>query len=437
MLAGEDSWTTLFQTFNTIYGGGGTDPLDLSSSHGRAEEGDVHDAAESCPPAPMTPSIRDLLPRVLHVNQGLLGEVAMRPPSPGTYSTFADGAPSHISVLLLAARALYSYPALQRLFPKHAAIPYVACVAGGGLHSPECLHALMALREATSGALRPLLGTLTDAELAGNRKHAFDAGLTRALQELVEAATQLVVTHPPKGGTESTLPQAPTAARPPLAPTVQVAASEAEQQTPPPSAPASGEQQPGQEEEAAVARSEQEGEEAAPAATPASAEPAALEEEGQQAPPATSSPLPTTAPDPLEAAVPTLRLLLDLLCAFLNARQGCTPPQEYDALRRLLLQHSVLLFELSRHPVRLFCGCIVFCIAVADAGLTNVVDSQPTQKQDIFLRHRAMVLLKALILDSSPMRAMALQHAAVSYGVLLWQVTNAARSILVVPLLFI
>ena len=325
------------------------------------------DASVSRPPAPMTPSIRDLLPRVLHVNQGLLGEVvAMRPPSPGTYSTFADGAPSHISVLLLAARALYSYPALQRLFPKHAALPYVACLAGG-IHSPECLHALMALREATSGPSRPLLGTLTDAELAGNRKHAFDAGLTRALQELVEAATQLVVTHPPKGGTESKLPQAPTAARPPLAPT---AASEAEQQTPP-TAPASGEQQPGQEEEAAVARSEQEGEEAAaPAPAPAAA-PAALEEEGQQAPSATSFPLPTTAPDPLEAAVPTLRLLLDLLCSFLHARQGCTPPQEYDALRRLLLQHSVLLFELSRHPVRLFCGCIVFCVAVADAGLID------------------------------------------------------------------
>lgn len=55
----------------------------------------------------------------------------------------------------------------------------------------------------------------------------------------------------------------------------------------------------------------------------------------------------------------------------------------------------------------------------------------------MFLRHRAMVLLKALILDSSPMRAMALQHAAVSYGVLLWQVTTNATQYWFVPLLSI
>jgi hypothetical protein len=40
-------------------------------------------------------------------------------------------------------------------------------------------------------------------------------------------------------------------------------------------------------------------------------------------------------------------------------------------------------------------------------------------------RHRSCVLIKALILDCEPMKAMALQHAAVSYGVLLWQVRNA------------
>ncbi len=40
------------------------------------------------------------------------------------------------------------------------------------------------------------------------------------------------------------------------------------------------------------------------------------------------------------------------------------------------------------------------------------------------MRHRACILLKALILDSGPLRAMALQHAAVSYGVLLWQLHN-------------
>ena len=120
----------------------------------------------------------------------------MRLPSPGTYSTFEDAVPSHISILLLAARALYAYPALQRLFPRYSALPYVACLAGG-LHSPECLRALMALREATAGpapsphvrtpssSAGPLFGgaaALTDAEVGANRKHAFDAGLTKALQ---------------------------------------------------------------------------------------------------------------------------------------------------------------------------------------------------------------------------------------------------------------
>lgn len=43
--------------------------------------------------------------------------------------------------------------------------------------------------------------------------------------------------------------------------------------------------------------------------------------------------------------------------------------------------------------------------------------------QDPLARHRACVLLKALLLDSEPLNeVVALQHAAVNYGVLLWQV---------------
>lgn len=322
------------------------------------------------PPPPMTPAIKDLLPKVspvsggglgggligfgrldaipapptqqvLHVNQTLLQEVvAMRPPSPGTYTTFADSTPSHISVLLLAARALYSPPAFQqRLFPKHSALPFVACLAGG-LHSPECLHALMALRAATAGRPHRLLPpssssrfggamALTEAEALTNRKHAFDAGLVRALAELVEAAVQLVLAHPPQGapsrrssaagGVAGQEKEAPSSEE-----TVQADGQEAEGATTTTEGPVQGMET---DEEAAQAEStRQQGEE-----------------------PATAFPLPL-ASDPLTVAVPTLRVLLDLLCAFLQHRGA--PPTEHEALRRLLLQHSVLLFELSRHPVR-------------------------------------------------------------------------------------
>jgi hypothetical protein len=322
----------------------------------------------------------------------------MRPPSPGTYSTFGDAAPSHISVLLLAARALYAYPALQRLFTKYPALPYVACLAGG-LHSPECLHALMALREACasrslhahahahapSSSATSLFGgqaASTDAELAANRKRAFDAGLTRALQELVETAAQLAVA---RASTLSPLPPPATSAT-----TTGAAVAEGEkgqqgrEEAPSPSPSSAEEEQHEQEEEGAALGADEQGREEVtteerlqPSQQPQHQQPQPQEQQrdeerqegtasveasrvgcGDSAGAAATAEPPTfpfplrQAPDPLAAAVPTLRVLLDLLCSFLHSGQGVTPTHEYDALRQHLLQHCVLLFELSRHPVR-------------------------------------------------------------------------------------
>lgn len=49
--------------------------------------------------------------------------------------------------------------------------------------------------------------------------------------------------------------------------------------------------------------------------------------------------------------------------------------------------------------------------------------------QDDVIRYRACLLLKTLLLDSEPVQAIALQYAAVNYGVLLWQLRKLVMDV--------